>query len=169
MPPTPAKIAPPSDDKRWRIVTATMRKHGFEQSALIETLHVAQEAFGFLDETALIYIAKSLHVPLSLTIGVATFYNHFKMKPAGDHTCVVCTGTACYIKGAAALLEAIQAISGASAGETTEDKTLSVMVARCIGACGMAPAAVFDGDVVGNLEPDHMAFRIKEWMKHADE
>ena len=97
---------PPSDDKRWRLVNATMRRLGYSPSALIESLHAVQRSFGFLDEAALKYVAQSLRVPLSKVYGVATFYNHFRLKPEGLHTCVVCLGTACYIKGAAKLLEA---------------------------------------------------------------
>ena len=91
----------PSDDKRWKIVEATARRHGREPHALIETLHTVQECFGYLDETALRFVAGSLRVPLSRVYGAATFYHFFTLKPKGKHTCVVCTGTACYIKGAA--------------------------------------------------------------------
>src|SRR5688572_5470153 len=97
-------VAPPSEDKRWRIVNATMRKHGFTPDALIETLHSAQEAFGFLDDTAMRFVAEGLGVPLSRVYGVATFYNLFSLKPQGAHTCVVCLGTACYIKGGPEIL-----------------------------------------------------------------
>jgi hypothetical protein len=90
----------PSADKRWKIVDATARRYGREPHALIETLHTVQESFGYLDETALRYVAGSLKLPLSRVYGVATFYHFFTLKPKGKHTCVVCTGTACYIKGA---------------------------------------------------------------------
>ena len=101
-------ISPPSDDKRWRVVDATMRRHGYKPSALIEALHAVQQAFGYLDEPSLRYVAGSLGVPLSRVYGVATFYHYFSMKPQGEHTCVVCTGTACYIKDSPALLRAIR-------------------------------------------------------------
>ena len=100
----PTTVAPPSDDKRWRIVDVTMRRHGYAPSALIEALHAVQESFGCLDEPGLRYVAASLRVPLSRVFGVATFYHYFSLKPQGDHTCVVCTGTACYIKDSPALL-----------------------------------------------------------------
>jgi len=102
-----AKAQPPSDDKRWRIVEATMRRNGYRRSALIETLHTVQETFGFLDEESLTFVAGSLRLPLSMVYGVATFYHLFSLKPAGAHSCVVCTGTACYIKGAAQILSEI--------------------------------------------------------------
>ena len=156
-------IAPPSDDKRWRIVSTTMRKNGFTPNALIETLHSVQEAFGFLDEDSLRYVAESLGVPLSHVYGVATFYNLFSLKPQGAHTCVVCMGTACYIKGGPQILAALEEAAGIRKGETTPDKQVSLMVARCIGACGLAPVAVFDEDVAGKLEPIDAVNLLKEW------
>jgi bidirectional [NiFe] hydrogenase diaphorase subunit len=87
--------APPSDDRRWRLVDATMRRHGRQSHALIESLHTVQESFGYLDLEALRYVAASLRVPLSRVYGVATFYHLFNLKPQGQHTCVVCLGTAC--------------------------------------------------------------------------
>jgi bidirectional [NiFe] hydrogenase diaphorase subunit len=159
-------IPPPSEDKRWRIVGATMRKHGFTPDALIETLHSAQEAFGFLDDITLYYVAQSLGVPLSRVYGVATFYNLFSLKPQGAHTCVVCLGTACYIKGGPDIMSALETASGVRKGETTPDKQVSLMVARCLGACGLAPACVFDGNVVGKIGPDEAVTRLKEWSQH---
>src|SRR5689334_15701850 len=109
----------PSEDKRWKIVEATARRHGREPHALIETLHTVQESFGYLDETALRFVAGVLRVPLSRVYGAATFYHFFTLKPKGKHTCVVCTGTACYIKGAGALLNEVEKTYGIKPGETT--------------------------------------------------
>lgn len=156
------KIALPSDDKRWKIVDATMRRHGYVPSSLIEALHSAQEAFGFLDETALRFVSASLHVPPSKVYGVATFYHFFTLKPPGKHTCVVCTGTACYIKGAPALLQALEKNLGIKQGETTADGEISILTARCLGSCGLAPAVVFDGQVAGKVEPAAMLERIQD-------
>jgi bidirectional [NiFe] hydrogenase diaphorase subunit len=162
----PRTLPPPSDDKRWRIVSATMRRHGFAPSALIETLHAAQEAFGFLDDSTLKFVARSLGIPLSKVYGVVTFYSLFRMKPEGEHTCVVCMGTACYIKGASKLISAIEETTGCKPGETTEDKKVSILVARCLGACGIAPAVILDGDVQGNITPAAAQARIEEWMRN---
>ncbi len=103
-----SKPTPPSQDKRWRLVDATMRRLGNHSRGLIETLHTVQETFGYLDEGACAMWRSSLRVPLSRAFGVATFYHFFTLKPAGEHTCVVCMGTACYIKGAPQLLDAVQ-------------------------------------------------------------
>jgi bidirectional [NiFe] hydrogenase diaphorase subunit len=146
--------APPSDDRRWKVVDARMRRLGYRPDALVETLHTVQESFGFLEPEALTYVSDSLHVPPSRVFGVATFYSFFTLKPAGDHTCVVCTGTACYINGAARILAGIERRLGVGAGETTPDNKVSVLTAHCVGACSIAPAVVVDGDVHGKLTPD---------------
>lgn len=159
-------VAPPSDDNRWRIVLATMRRNGFQRNALIETLHTVQESFGYLDESSLHYVADSLRVPLSHVYGVATFYHLFTLKPAGVHTCVLCTGTACFIKGAPELLELLKQEYGLLPEETTTDGLVSLVTARCLGSCGLAPVAVFDGDVDGNLMPSELQERIEEWVGH---
>jgi len=145
------KAVVPSDDKRWKLVDVTMRRYGYERNSLIETLHTVQEAFGYLDEAALKYVAGALGLPLSQVYGVATFYHFFTMKPSGEHTCVVCMGTACYIKGAQTILDELHKEFGVKPGETTADGKLSVLTARCLGSCGLAPAVVFDGDVGGKL------------------
>jgi len=143
-----------------------MRRHGFAPSALIETLHSIQEAFGYLDESALVYVARSLKVPLSKVYGVATFYTIFRLKPQGKHTCVVCMGTACYIKGGPKILAATEKRTGILAGQTTADNQISLLTARCLGACGIAPCAVFDGQVSGNLTVEDVDARIGEWIGH---
>lgn len=164
MAPTLKKLAPPSADKRWKMVEITMRKNGYEPDALIEALHEVQSCFGYLDRDALRYVARSLNVPLSKVYGVATFYHYFTLKPQGEHTCVVCTGTACYIKGAAEIVDTIHKEFGIRPGETTRDGKLSLLTARCIGACGIGPAAVLDSEVVGHLTADAIIGRIRRWM-----
>jgi bidirectional [NiFe] hydrogenase diaphorase subunit len=154
----------PSDDKRWKLVDATARRHGRDPNALIETLHTVQECFGYLDETALRFVAATLRVPLSRVYGAATFYHFFTLKPQGKHTCVVCTGTACYIKGAPALLGAMNHQYGIKPGETTSDGELSLVTARCLGSCGLAPAVVIDGAVLGKTGPAEMLARVQKGL-----
>ena len=163
------KATPPSDDRRWKLIDATMRKHGNEPSALIESLHTVQESFGYLDDVALRYVALSLRVPFSKVYGVATFYHFFTLKPQGEHTCVVCTGTACYIKGAQKLIESVTAETGIEPGETTKDGKLSLLTARCVGSCGLAPAVVFDGAVSGKVTPGGMTKWMGKFTKPAEQ
>jgi bidirectional [NiFe] hydrogenase diaphorase subunit len=130
-----------------------MRRNGYHRSALIETLHVVQGAFGYLDPDALKYVSLSLGVPLSRTYGVSTFYHLFRLKPGGRHSCVVCQGTACYIKGSAEILQSIRDVYGIVPGETTADGQLSLLTARCLGTCSLAPVTVVDNTVSGNQDP----------------
>jgi bidirectional [NiFe] hydrogenase diaphorase subunit len=160
------RVPPPSEDKRWRVVETAMRRHGFEPDGLIEALHAAQQTFGFLDDAALRYVATSLQVPPSRVFGVATFYNFFHLKPQGEHTCVVCTGTACYIQRSTALLRAIDAELGLQAGQTTPDGRLSLLTARCLGSCGLAPVAVVDGQLIGKLVPADLLGRLRSVVDH---
>jgi bidirectional [NiFe] hydrogenase diaphorase subunit len=166
MPSQSAKPALPSDDKRWRIVNGTMRRHGYARNALIETLHTVQQSFGFLDKESLKFAANSLNVPLSQAYGVATFYHYFTLKPPGKHTCLVCLGTACYIKGAAQLIAQAEKTLGVPCGETTPDRKASLLTARCLGSCSSAPVVVYDGQLVANEEQEHVRERLENWMTH---
>src|SRR5512140_3983531 len=127
MPALYAKPSPPTDDKRWKIVETRMRRMGDRPAALIEALHAAQEAFGDLDEDALHCVGDTLGVPHSRVYGVATFYSFFTLKPQGEHTCVVCTGTACYINGAKDILKGLEAKYGIKPRQTTADNKLSLL------------------------------------------
>lgn len=139
-----------------------MRRNGYRGDALIETLHAVQNAFGYLDPAALRYVARALRVPLSKVFGVATFYHLFTLKPQGEHTCIICTGTACYIKGAGTLIAGVEQAYGASPGQTTADGLLSVLSSRCLGTCGLAPAAVVDGRVLGKQSAEDLLAEIGE-------
>jgi bidirectional [NiFe] hydrogenase diaphorase subunit len=161
-----ARPIAPNADKRWKLVDATMRRLGHQSRGLIETLHTVQEAFGYLDEQALRYVAHSLRVPLSRAYGVATFYHLFTLKPAGRHTCVVCLGTACYIKGAPQLIETVRRNYGIGPGETTEDGEISLLTARCLGSCGVAPAVVYDTEISGKVAPDALHAHLAKWTNH---
>jgi bidirectional [NiFe] hydrogenase diaphorase subunit len=91
-----------------------------------------------------------------------TFYHFFSLKSKGEHTCLICTGTACYVKGAQRLLEEIEKGIGLKPGQVTADNKLGVQVARCIGACGLAPAVVIDEEVQGKIKPEEITAKIKD-------
>jgi bidirectional [NiFe] hydrogenase diaphorase subunit len=156
-----AAEAAPSDDTRWRLVDSRMRRLGHRPEALVEALHAAQEAFGFLDDDALRYVSDRLAVPPSKVFGVATFYRHFTLRPRGQHSCVVCTGTACYIGGAADILASIQHALEVQPRETTADGRVSLLTARCLGACSLAPAVVIDGRVEGLARSDAIVAQLE--------
>lgn len=152
-------------DKRIKLLDITMKRNHYRQDALIEILHKAQESFGYLEPEVLEYIARGLKLPLSRVYGVATFYHLFSLKPSGAHNCVVCMGTACYVKGSDRILTALEKELGIHVGKTTPDGQISLMTARCLGACGIAPAVVFDGTVAGKQEPQTVLTKIEAWKK----
>lgn len=151
-------------DKRYKILEAHIKKFQHRQDALIEVLHKAQELFGYLEDDVLRYTAWQLKLPASRVYGVATFYHFFTLKPQGEHTCVVCLGTACYVKGANQILAAVEERTHIKAGATTPDNKLSLLTARCIGACGIAPAVVYDGTVTPRQSPATALARINQWV-----
>ncbi len=163
---TPAPVIPAARDNRLKMLDAAMKRHRHQPDALIEVLHTAQELFGYLDLDCLKYVGRCLKVPPSRVYGVATFYNIFSLKPRGRHTCVVCMGTACYVKGTAAILSAIQREHALEVGGTTPDGELSLVTARCLGACGLAPALVLDNEISGGMTPEAALARLAAWTNH---
>ncbi len=160
----PGAAGHPSGDKRFKILEVFIKRQQQRQDALIEVLHKAQELFGYLDDGLLWFVAHGLRLPPSRVYGVATFYHFFKLKPQGAHTCVVCMGTACYVKGAHQIVAALEQAAGIRAGETTPDRRLTLLTARCIGACGLAPAVVYDEAVAAYQTPESALARVKGWL-----
>ena len=154
MPIPYTKPAPPSDDKRWKIVATRMRRLGDRPEALIEALHSAQEAFGFLDDDALRFVGDTLGVPHSRVFGVATFYSFFTLKPQGQHTCVVLHRHGLlHQRRRRTSWPPSASGSGIKPRQTTADDRVSLLTARCIGACSLAPAVMVDGEMQGKCEP----------------
>lgn len=123
------------------------------KGALIPVMQHAQESFGYLSFETMQLISDRLGVPVSEIYGVATFYALFSLTPKGDHVISVCTGTACYVKGAADVLQAVKSTLGIESGETTPDGKFSIQDTRCLGCCGLAPVMTINGDVYGRLVP----------------
>jgi NADH:ubiquinone oxidoreductase subunit E len=121
--------------------------------ALIPVLQYAQGIFGYLPEVALKRVALGLHKPYSEVAGVVGFYSFFTTVPRGDNLIRVCLGTACYVRGSKQVLEAIKAKLGIDVGETTEDRVFSLEIARCFGACGLAPAMSIGEEVYKRVRP----------------
>ena len=115
--------------------------------ALIPVLQTTQTMFGHLPEAALKKISRALDKPYSEVAGVVGFYSFFSTTPRGKHLVRVCLGTACYVRGGKQVLEAIKKALGIDVGQTTGDRLFSLEVARCFGACGLAPAIMIDDDV----------------------
>ncbi|HEY8503983.1 MAG TPA: bidirectional hydrogenase complex protein HoxE [Gemmataceae bacterium] len=155
---------PPVPDDRASRLDAAMRRHQYRQDALIEVLHAAQGLYGHLGPELLYSIARRLKLPPSRVYGVATFYHFFTLEPMGRHACVVCTGTACYVHGADDLVAAVAREAGVGPGGTTADGAVSLLTARCLGACGAAPVAVLDGEILGFQTADGLVREVKGWL-----
>ncbi len=151
-------------DPRVKLINARLKKENYQPDALIEILHTAQNAWGYLPVEVLRYITRALKLPPSRVFSTATFYHFFSLKSKGEHTCLVCTGTACYVKGAQAILNEIERRTGLRAGQVSPDNRLGVQVARCIGACGLAPAVVLDDEVQGKVTPEEVMEKINAKM-----
>lgn len=162
---TAAKQPQPGRDARFDLVDKALKRIGYRKDALVELLHSAQEAFGYLSSDLLTYVAKQLKLPPSHVYGVATFYHLFSFKPLGDHTCVICMGTPCYVKGAENIITGVNAAFGISPGETTADGKLSVNTTRCLGSCGLAPLVVIDGVVSGKEPPEAVVKRLQALLE----
>ena len=92
---------------------------------------------------------------------MAAFYSFFTLAPKGEHACVVCTGTACHINGAGGIVNGIRRRLGVAPGETTGDGRLSLLTARCLGSCSLAPAMILDGEVHGKLTAAAVVDRLE--------
>ena len=123
------------------------------QGVLIPVMQKAQELFGYLSFETMQLISDRLNLPVAEIYGVATFYALFSLQPKGDNVISVCTGTACYVKGAADVLNAVKSTLGIEAGETTPDGKFSIQDTRCLGCCGLAPVMTVNGEVFGRLTP----------------
>lgn len=127
-----------------------------KDGSLIQILHLAQGIYGYLPLDLQNYIARALNKPLSEVAGVITFYSFFSTVPRGEHTIRVCLGTACYVRGGKRLVERLQEMLNVNIGQTTEDGKFTFEIARCIGACGLAPAIMIDDTVYKQVNPNKL-------------
>ena len=135
------------------------------ESALIYVLKEAQGIFGYLPKEVQLYIAQKLNVSPAKVYGVVSFYSYFSTTPVGEHKINVCLGTACFVKGANAVLEEFEKQLGIKSGETTSDLKFTIECLRCVGACGLAPVVVVDGKVYSRVTPDDVEGIIEEYKK----
>ncbi len=125
-------------------------------SNLIQILHASQQIYGYLPLEVQEFIALKMNIPVSEVSGVVTFYSFFSTKPRGEHTILVCMGTACYVRGGKKLVEELQKVLSIGIGDTTEDGKFTLEIARCIGACGLAPAMMIDSVVYKQVNPNKL-------------
>lgn len=134
-----------------------------EKGSLIAVMNEAQEIFGYLPIEVQQFISDEMNVPLTEIFGIATFYSRFTLKPAGKYKIGLCLGTACYVKGSAMVLEKIKEKLGIDVGDTTEDGRFSLEATRCLGACGLAPVMMINGEVFGRLTPEDIDDILKKF------
>jgi NADH-quinone oxidoreductase subunit E/NADP-reducing hydrogenase subunit HndA len=127
---------------------------GNEGGELINVLHQTQHAFGYLPAEVQEVIAHSLNLSTAHVYGVVTFYSYFTMIPKGRFPISICTGTACYVRGAEKVLEEFKRQLGIAVGETSADGKFSLSCLRCVGACGLAPVILVGEKVYGRVSPD---------------
>ena len=139
----------------------------YAESYLIAVLHKTQELYGYLPTEVMDRIAERMQIPTAHIWGVATFYHYFNLKPIGKHIVSVCLGTACYVKGADKILNALKKELGVEVGETTEDKLFTLQGARCLGACGIAPVIMIDDKIYGELDSKKTVDLINQYRKAA--
>ena len=144
------------------------RRADASRDALIPILQEIQDARGYLSREAVMAVGRRLDLPASKIYGVATFYNQFRFQPAGKHHVQVCRGTACHVKGSAAVLDALKRELKIDAGQTTHDGLFSLEVVACIGACGLAPVICVNGEFHAKLNVESVKEVIDGYRDHAD-
>jgi len=142
--------APPSDAE----ITSLLDSLGISPgSNLIGVLQDVQDEFGYLPPAALQELGRRLRIPLSRIWGVVSFYAQFYTEPRGRHTIRVCRGTACHVKGAGRVIDAVQRELGVDDGATTPDLMFQLETVACLGTCFLAPAMMIDNQYFGQLTP----------------
>jgi len=144
-----------------------LESYGTGRQELIPLLQDVQEHYGYLSREVIAGVGEHLGVPPSKVYGVATFYNQFRFKPAGRFHIQVCRGTACHVRGSKKILDAVVNALGVEPGDTTRDGLFSLEVVSCIGACGLAPVVVIDGEFHAKVTPDSVAGIIESYKERA--
>jgi NADH-quinone oxidoreductase subunit E len=146
------------------LIEPVLKKYGNQRGTLIPILQQVQELYGYLPRPVLDVISRRLRLPMSKIYGVATFYSQFYLERRGRHVLKVCDGTACHVKGTPGLLHAVREAYGVQPGQTTEDYELTLEVVYCLGSCALAPVAVMDAKVMGQLRRDSLLTQVKNQM-----
>ena len=134
-------------------VEKIIQQHNAQKNALIAMLQDVQNEFSYLPQDVLTYISRTMHVPLSRTYSLATFYRAFSLKPKGRHPVAVCLGTACHVRAAVKILEKFERQLGIKCGQTTPDLNFGLEVVRCLGCCGLAPVVTVGPELYGKVLP----------------
>jgi NADH-quinone oxidoreductase subunit E len=139
------------------------------EDKLIPILQGIQNAYGYLPESILTELNRRTGIPLSKLYGVATFYEQFYLVPHGKHTIKCCRGTACHVRGAARIAEAVEESLGVGDGQTTEDMEFTFETAACLGTCALAPVMMIDGTYHGKMTASNAKKIINELKSSGQE
>jgi NADH:ubiquinone oxidoreductase subunit E len=141
---------------KYQKISDVIEAYKNREGSLIQVLHISQGIFGYLPLEVQKFIAERMELHLSEVSGVVTFYSFFSTEPRGKHTIRVCLGTACYVRGGKKLVDRLESILGIQIGGSTKDQKFNFEVARCLGACGLAPAMMIDDVVYKQVNPDKL-------------
>ncbi len=150
-------------DDMWDQVDDVITTNRPVAGSVITALRECQDIVGYLPIDLINYIGAGLNLPRSTVFGVATFYSLFSLEPKGRHTIKVCLGTACYVKGIKEVVDRIRSEYQIEEGGTTEDRRFTLEAVRCLGACGLAPVAVIDEDIHGNVKAKEIVSIIERY------
>lgn len=153
----------PAAEEKYQELEAFINGLHDKRGALIEVLHKAQEIFGYLPKEVQAFVGDKLGIPASKVYGVVSFYSYFTTEPRGEYVVNVCLGTACFVRGAAAVLEQFEKDLNIKVGQTTEDGKFTVQTLRCVGACGLAPVVMVNDKVYGNVTKDDVKKILAEY------
>lgn len=133
-----------------------------KESALIKVLYEAQQIFGYLSREVMQFISEKLGVPVAKIYGVVSFYSYFTTEPKGRCQIKICTGTACFVRGAEKVVDQFERELSLKMGETSSDRKFSLDAVRCVGACGLAPVVMVNDKVYGKVDVDDVTQIIKD-------
>jgi len=146
-------------------ISAIMKEYREQKGNLMPILQQVNKAFNYLPGDILLYISEELNIPIAEIYSIATFYNAFNLEPRGKHVINVCVGTACHVKGAPGIIEALSNELGVEVGETTDDMNFTLETARCFGCCGLAPVITVDDNVHGLMKRADVPKILKQYKE----
>jgi NADH-quinone oxidoreductase subunit E len=144
-------------------IESILDRYQHDPSMLVSILQDIQVSFNYLPREALERVSKSLSVPLSQVYSVATFFKALSLVPRGRHLINVCLGTACHVRGAKKILEAVERDLGIEAGATTEDRRFTLETVNCVGACALGPVVIIDGEYHGQVTTEKIAGALEHY------
>ncbi|MFH0771692.1 MAG: NAD(P)H-dependent oxidoreductase subunit E [Candidatus Omnitrophota bacterium] len=151
------------EEKLSEDIEGIVRKWKDKRGSLIMILHDIQDRYGYVPRATSLQLSKYLDVPLARIYEVITFYHYFRLEPPGRHHISVCMGTACYLKGAAEILQEFKSVLGVQEGQATKDRQFHLDVVRCLGCCGLAPVVKINNKIYGKVKKEEIADILNEY------